>query len=255
MEGTSLLLGLSMANYPFSAVQRWAVFQVHGARCYLNSEPIDLKSLQIDHIVPEHLLEKPDILAGMLKELGLPSDFDLNSYENWLPACGPCNGQKRGRVFKPVPIHLASLDRAKAGADRCRQIEEAAIRKADVAKALNYLERAAEKDELEVDQLKPLILAFAESNRAAMRALLEDNKSLTTDFTLGLQVVPEFAIAPNFKVLYTAGAIRIVQTPHGVGYEPADPNPHHSFYCGHCGSKGPWNGTRCLSCGMMDDGD
>jgi hypothetical protein len=36
-----------------------------------------------------------------------------------------------------------------------------------------------------------------------------------------------------------------------VGYTGAN----NIMRCGHCGSHGPWNGARCLTCGMLDDGD
>lgn len=246
-----------MSKHVFTVHEKWAIFKVHGERCYLGREPIDLRTMQVDHIVPESLLDEPGKLAKVLVELGLPKDFNLNTYENWMPACGPCNNRKRAQVFEAVPIVLAELDKAKKGADECRKIEASAIRDRDVANALTHLERAAERDELKLDQLAPLITAYAKSSPDALEELVNRAKDGVIA-NLGFQRVkelPEFRIAPDLKVLFADGNIRIVKTPVGVGYVPASENPHHSFYCGHCGSLGPWSGARCLSCGMMDDGD
>ncbi len=244
-----------MSEYSFSGFERFAVFQVHGSRCYMCNETIDLKTMEIDHIIPEVLIKTPELLADHLKLLGLPSEFDVNSYDNWLPACRSCNGKKKDNIYEAAPIHLACLKRARDGAAKCRAAEGRAVRNADVAKSLNYLERAAENEHWDYAKLDALIMAYAKAQPDAFKALYER----ATDGRIGLVVKIDtpasFPVAPNYTVLYSDGAIQIVKTPRGTGYLPVDPAPHHSFYCGFCGSKGPWNGIICLSCGMRDDGD
>lgn len=39
----------------------------------------------------------------------------------------------------------------------------------------------------------------------------------------------------------------------GVGYSVTGENIHPSYFCGICGSPGPWNGARCLNCGGFSD--
>ncbi|MEE1569438.1 MAG: hypothetical protein V1255_05940, partial [Alphaproteobacteria bacterium] len=60
--------------------QRFAIYVTHGERCYLCYAPIDLKTMQVDHIIPESLLKAPEKLAQVLHEFGLPADFNINSY-------------------------------------------------------------------------------------------------------------------------------------------------------------------------------
>ncbi|WAJ28036.1 hypothetical protein [Antarcticirhabdus aurantiaca] len=209
--------------------------------------------MQIDHVVPEHLLEKPEELKSYLEDLGLPADFKLNSYENWLPSCANCNNAKRGSKFKPAPIYLASLERASKKADKCRKIAAATVRDADIAKALSYLERAAASEtNFDYSLLKPLFMAFCEANPEAMRAMHKRTDPGKIEFITHLEQPPELAIAPNLTVRFGDG-IHIVTTPLGTGYVPKHETPHSSFYCGSCGSLGPWNGARCLSCGMLND--
>ncbi len=45
-----------MNKYRFSAEERYAVYAVHNEKCYACSIAVDLKSMQVDHIIPESLL-------------------------------------------------------------------------------------------------------------------------------------------------------------------------------------------------------
>ncbi len=45
----------------------------------------------------------------------------------------------------------------------------------------------------------------------------------------------------------------VVSTPYGTGIMPKGDKIDGGIRCGFCGSFGPWNGARCLSCGMLDD--
>ncbi|MBO1907028.1 hypothetical protein KHP60_21180 [Microvirga sp. 3-52] len=211
--------------------------------------------MQVDHIIPEYLLSRPSELVGHLISYGLPSDFDLNSYENWMPSCSSCNNKKRSTLFEATPIFQIVLQEARAKADKCRKAATQAISDAALAKALNVVERSVADESLNLVDLEPLIVAFAKARPDALRALRDRVSSHIIEFKTFGTADPEFRITPFFKVLYTSGAIRVVQTPLGTGYVPTEEKPHSSFYCGHCGSKGPWNGARCLSCGMLDDGD
>ncbi|TPK36362.1 HNH endonuclease signature motif containing protein [Mesorhizobium sp. B2-5-3] len=244
-----------MSDYSFSAAERWAVYKIHGEQCYLCRKPIDLRSMQVDHIIPEYLLNDSDHLSKCLDSYGLPSNFNLNSYENWMPACASCNNKKSSDVFEPTPIFQIILQNATAKADQARKAATEAVSSAALTRALNAVERSAADETLDIELLKPLILAYAKARPKAMKALITEVDSHIIEFKLEFAAPPEFRITPFYKVLYTSGAIRIVQTPWGTGYVPTEENPHSSFYCGHCGSKGPWNGARCLSCGMLDDGD
>lgn len=77
-----------MSRYHFSDAQRWAVFETHGgqtyARCWLCDEPLFFRDMQVDHILPEWLLD--DEHEARLKEVltlfGLDDSFKINSYSN-----------------------------------------------------------------------------------------------------------------------------------------------------------------------------
>jgi len=106
-----------MEKYNFSPFERFAVFLCHGERCYMCSCPLDLKTMEVDHVIPESLQNDPARLADVLASFSRPTTFSLNSYENWMPSCRPCNGKKLALVFEPTPLIQAVLQKAasKAG--------------------------------------------------------------------------------------------------------------------------------------------
>lgn len=131
-----------MSNYKFSPAERAEIFSTHGEKCYLCSKPLNLKTMEVDHVIPESLLEKPEELHAALNAFGLPPDFDLNSFANWLPACSPCNGAKNDLVFTPSPLVQVHLQRAIAKADCAKVLAEETVSKRRIANALNVLARA-----------------------------------------------------------------------------------------------------------------
>ena len=93
----------SALNFPmdkrrFTPFERLAVFVTHDEKCYLCNRPLDLLTMEVDHVIPESLQDNPKRLVEVVRLLGRPGDFDVNSYANWLPACRSCNGRKLAEV-------------------------------------------------------------------------------------------------------------------------------------------------------------
>jgi hypothetical protein len=226
-----------MSRYKFSAAERYAVYMVHGEACYLCKRPIDLQSMHVDHIIPEALLEKPAELASALHELGLPATFAINSYENWMPSCAPCNGRKRARVFRPAPIFLEELARAKERASEASKLASEVIRRKEVATALNLIERAADRGDL------------SDADKQTISALMP--------FHL-LHRRPEVGgepikLTPLYEVVSDDGFRKFIRGPYGVGVRPSGHNVDPSWNCPNCGHLSGWNGARCVICGAMND--
>lgn len=144
----------------FTPAERYAILVTHGDRCYLGGEPIDMLTFQVDHVIPEELLDDPPRLVEVLEQLGRKSDFDVNSFENWLPACAPCNNRKRADVFEPSPMVQLALQRASGGADAAREASARTVRTQELAKATNTLMRSASDGPLSAEvkrTLRPLL--------------------------------------------------------------------------------------------------
>jgi hypothetical protein len=141
----------------FSAVERWAVYTVHGEKCYMCPKPLDLRSMQVDHIVPESLLGEPEALARVLKSLGLPSDFEINDYGNWLPAHSDCNNFKRATPFEPSPLIQMLLQKTKEKAERVAELAQRTVSNHRLMLALNAIEQAMEDADIDSAILEPVI--------------------------------------------------------------------------------------------------
>ncbi|ELX10187.1 restriction endonuclease [Janthinobacterium sp. HH01] len=225
-----------MAKKAFSATERLAVYTAHGEKCYLCTKPIDLKTMQVDHIIPDSL-EGTARLTEVIIQLGLPSSFNLQSYANWLPACGPCNNLKKDQVFEPVPIVLVLLKRAAEKASKAQAIAEKAVSEQNVQKALNTLERAMTIDALAGEEIK-----------AQLTELFRFQTIYRTPEMVGKPIL----VSPGLELLADKDGIRIVRGPYGVGGGPSTNQFSPAMRCPGCGSP-YFNGARCVLCGLMDD--
>lgn len=245
-----------MSKYSFTSSQRYAVFSAHGPKCYLRGCTVDMQSMHIDHIIPEHLLEDPGRLKSVIEDFGLPEDFDVNSYENWLPSCGPCNLAKKSEVFEPAPIIKVCLQKAAKKADSARQLEAKAVNDAALTRSINTICRANEKTVLTMEHVEPLVSSLREHNPELLKGIYEYVGSQHKD-VLGFVVrhfkPAEIPLTPFHTVVMEDEWKLLVSTPYGTGYVPKGERIDASFYCGHCGSRGPWGGARCLTCGYLND--
>ena len=78
-----------------SAIERLAFWEVYNKKCLYCDRPLERTSdMQIDHLFPQELEKDETRFNEIKKEFGLPNDFDLESYENLVSSCGPCNRKK-----------------------------------------------------------------------------------------------------------------------------------------------------------------
>ncbi len=226
-----------MSKRRFTPHERYAVYTVHGEKCYLCSKPLDLASFQVDHVLPESLEGDETRLSGALNLLGLPPSFDLNSYENWMPACGPCNLKKLDTIFAPSLLVQLGLQHAAEGAPKVRDMASRTVGLSAIGKALNCLERASASGQLTARHL------------SALRPLVA-----TSDANRPPEIVgTPLRLTPLYEVVSEGGGLRMIRGPYGYGSRPSSPNAHWSFDCPHCGSIAGWNGARCVICGQMSD--
>ncbi|MFT7037016.1 MAG: hypothetical protein ACJA2S_005558 [Cyclobacteriaceae bacterium] len=226
-----------MTKYTFSNPQRFAIYVTHGEKCYLCNEPIDLKSMHVDHVIPESLLENKINLEKVLIDFGFPSTFDLNSYENWMPSCAPCNLKKLSEVFNPSPIIQIVLQKAIKKADSARELADKTVSKIAITKALSVLQKAEENGTLS-DDIKSELAPLVEYQ------INERNSEL---------VDQPIRLTPLYEVISESGGIKMIKGRYGIGGRPSGNAVHLSFDCPNCGSSGAWNGARCVVCGEMND--
>jgi len=219
-----------MDKRKFTPFERYGVFTAHGEKCWMCGKMLDLASMEVDHVIPESLLERPEELARVLHAFGLPPDFDLQSYQNWLPSCRRCNGKKLAEVFEATPLIQGELKKAREKAPRAKELADKIVGDREVAKAWSVIERAAAAGTLTADVEKAAREFFTFS--APKRE-------------------PELAsqplrLAPLIVVLSEKDGIRIARGPYGVGGGPIEASPQASCgSCGHAVFKGrPLHGLR-----------
>ncbi|MGO8748791.1 MAG: HNH endonuclease [Thermoguttaceae bacterium] len=177
-----------MSKHTFTPTERYAVFTVHGEKCYLCNKPVDLTTMEVDHVIPESLMDDPASLADVLVALGRPPNFDLNSYANWMPACRPCNIKKRDAVFEPSLIVQITLQRAADKAAQARAFAEHILNEKKLSSALNTLEQFSEAGGLPasaVETIRSLVMfhiGYRDPDLAA------EPIRLTPDFAVGLEI-------------------------------------------------------------------
>jgi hypothetical protein len=225
-----------MAKLQFSDEERYAVYTVHGEKCYMCGKPIDLLSMEVDHVIPEALLDNPAALGAALAAFGLPPDFNLQSYANWLPACGPCNNRKRNRVFKATPRIQLDLEIAAEKAAKTAALAASRVGAQAVARAWNTIKRAHAAGDLG-EPIQAAIIEFAAYHVPHREPEVAEKPMQLT---------------PLIQVLSEKDGIRLVRGPYGIGGGPIGPNIHSSFRCPTCGAVA-WNGARCVVCGELSD--
>ena len=93
-----------MSKYRFNIIDRQAIHEAHERKCFYCGEIVYFSELQIDHIIPETLLDKEDDYKALVKRLSLPNSFNINSYYNWVPTHSKCNNRKSGELFQDSAI-------------------------------------------------------------------------------------------------------------------------------------------------------
>jgi hypothetical protein len=204
----------AMSRYQFSDGERWGVYNAQGEKCYLCTRPLDLSSMQIDHIIPERILDNPECLAEVIKEFGLPSDFDINSFENWLPSCAPCNNTKRDAVFKPTPIVQVQLDKAKAHAQEAKVLAEEVPQQRSLARAINVVLRA-DDSAIRNMNLWPIVERYAQLHREAMEELMRRPPPAGVIELYMPRTYPELRLTPRHAIRYEAGAQLVMTKDNG----------------------------------------
>ena len=132
--------------------QAIALWHAHNELCpYCNNLIDSFAVLEVDHIIPEKMLNSPEELKTLLEQLGMP-DLDLNSYRNWLPVHGrPCN-RRKGDQQLPIPTLLNYLNLAAKFEEQVLQEERKLKKQALSNKAFDPIIHLIEVGDLSKDE-------------------------------------------------------------------------------------------------------
>lgn len=83
---------------------RIAVWQANEKRCLYCEEPIAFRELEVDHLIPA--TTSANETARLVKALGLPKSFELESTHNLVPSHDHCNRKKWKHQFSEVNLRF-----------------------------------------------------------------------------------------------------------------------------------------------------
>lgn len=231
-----------MSKYRFSHSERFAVWKTYGYRCFWCREPIEFKETTVDHVIAESVEENLDELSKIKAHYGLPEDFQVNSYENWVPAHSGCNSLKGETVYASSPAMIAVLDKVQKQAPEARKAQESIERQVRSGRLLAKVGTALETEELSKDDLMSLFRATSPPPGAS-----ETDPQILKEPILRVS-------AERWTVVDSARAgMAMVTDGKMVGMTPLSAEADITWMCPTCGSYGPWNGVICLSCGRKSD--
>lgn len=101
-------------------IVRAALYLEYEGKCFYEGLPIRFQDMHVDHIIPE-CLKGTDELKQIIKKLGLPANFNINSIYNLVP-CNPNINQVKNKKEYPVEFlsHCINM-RTKLKADKIKE--------------------------------------------------------------------------------------------------------------------------------------
>lgn len=226
-----------MNKYHFSNAERFAIWKHHGQHCYWCGEPLRLQETTVDHVIPESLLSKPDEFARVKHLFSLHADFAINSYSNWLPAHDRCNRGKSAKVFAPVPMLVAVLEKLSREAESVQAIATRVENNRKVDTLLGKLLAAVENSTISKEEI---LAALADPELTGN----QDAKLLEHEFYLHVD-------GERWQVISVNEGLAVVSNGQVAGMTPVTRAPDITWQCPSCTAYGPWNGVTCMNCGRM----
>lgn len=149
-----------MARQQVTFRKQFALWRAHGQRCQYCKEPLIFKDIWVEHILPYKLKKTDTELKRILSEYGLPDNFELDDYENWLPTHHHCNRDKGGRIpDKSEALHFIGI--AKAKAIKARLEEEKCDRNLTKNKLLGKLAIGIQRKLITREELSKFLDGFS----------------------------------------------------------------------------------------------
>jgi hypothetical protein len=166
---------MKRAKRSFSYTERYAVWHCYEKRCWHCNEPLRLVETTVDHVLPESLLDDEMKLTQLLHQYGLPQDFNINGYENWLPCCHRCNQKKGNKPPAFIPGNKLIFDTLQRKAYEAERLALSVSLNAHKDEVFKTIFAALEGQTISLRDLDALLEAFIDD---PTKAGLPDNYTL-----------------------------------------------------------------------------
>jgi hypothetical protein len=179
---------------------RYGVWWVWDSCCYWCREPLLFADCEIDHVIPLVALRSVDV-EHLKRRYALPSDFEFDDFENWVPTHGRCNRRKRQLLLDASEQLLLNLMVVRSKAPEARAISE----------------------KFRSDQKKAALLVRLATSLENGLVTKEELEALVCDTPLSVRKgvdLPEvhLFIAPNWKIIRSGDgrSVRVISNPQGL---------------------------------------
>lgn len=170
---------------------RAALLKAHNYTCIYTNKIINENNVNIDHIIPQSLIKKPEKLMDLLSSLGLPSDFNLDSLDNFLP-CHPSANRKKSDILFPKSTFLFYLDIAQKKKPLVEKNLGEIRNKNSLAKAMNIIEQGFNNGSIDREDIQNLVKTNIINKKEATLQPNNSNKNLNDNCHSQVLPVDEF---------------------------------------------------------------
>jgi hypothetical protein len=146
----------------FSYEERYAIWLCNEMRCWWCREPLRLVDVTVDHVLPESLLDDDDKRQKILYDYGLSINFNINSYENWLPCHNRCNQSKSNKTPDFIPGNKVIFDSLRQKAPEMERVARAVSSNLSKDKVFNAMFVALERQTISMRDIDDLLRAFVD---------------------------------------------------------------------------------------------
>jgi hypothetical protein len=225
---------------PSSGTHRHAIWTIHNEKCYLCDEPIPFNEVEIDHIIPKSIHKQPDQLVRAKESFGLSKHFEINGFENLLPACRRCNRLKKDNVPNYSGLTTMHLEMASKKADKVKSLIAKTKSNRKIDQLLVELQSLSEEGLLTSTQHE-LIRSFSQYQVSIRVPELRDSPVQVTR-TIQIPITQNASTKDTYSI--TIGG------PFVLSIGPQGPSFRGPAICKHCGGRS-FNGEACASCGRV----
>lgn len=168
-----------MAQQRFSDNFRYCIWKTFGHKCFYCSMPITLKSLEVDHLIPESLPSDRNKFVEAMQAYGLDLSFDVTSSKNLLPSCGPCNTKKHDNLLHPgyIAIALSCIDKKLTELESCVTAQD---NEKTLSQILHTVSQALNKGRITSQQLNDGLSALIKTTNLKQVTSAEEEEYVPT---------------------------------------------------------------------------
>jgi hypothetical protein len=151
-----------MSNKTFDNITRSALWTAYNNICFYCNRPLDWGDLNIDHIIPENLLNDEKKYNQIKSDFELDENFEINDLINLVPSHSKCNQRKSDELF-PKSTTLFYLGLTLKSKTKIETEIEKLKRRKNKGQIISKLQSALSTNLITQKELKG-ILIDAESN-------------------------------------------------------------------------------------------